>query len=99
VSNLVTVLTVSHSGSCDGPNLAYGADLPPEKKQPWGSVACRDLSAAGTAFWQAVARVTQRRVFASPGVFGAGDPTVVLKHVKAIEKDLALEGMQEFEGP
>lgn len=54
---LKTVMTISHGGICDGPNLDHNGT----GAQPWGVVektACTDeaqLGAAGAAFWRRVA--------------------------------------------
>jgi|GEM_PF-2057011 len=54
--DLSSVLTISHSFICDGPNLAYGAGN--ERYQTWGSESgnCGVLSADGRAFWEMVSR-------------------------------------------
>jgi hypothetical protein len=49
VSELSTVLTISHGGSCDGPNLNYGAG---GDNQPWGAELCgEELIQGGQDFW------------------------------------------------
>jgi hypothetical protein len=53
VLGLSRVLTISHSFSCDGPNLAYHAG----GFQPWGSGdSCSELSPDGKAFWGTVGK-------------------------------------------
>jgi hypothetical protein len=49
VHDLRSVLTISHSGICDGPNLAYHDG----GYQPWDS-NCTALSADARAFWVSV---------------------------------------------
>jgi hypothetical protein len=51
--NVSRVLTISHGGAGDGPNLALGDDsVPLDEHQPWASTnASRDLSDAAKAFW------------------------------------------------
>lgn len=51
VSNLDSVLTISHAGFCDGPNLASEAG----GYQPWGSPECDGtLSVEGAKFWATI---------------------------------------------
>lgn len=51
VSDLSTVITISHGGGCDGPNLAYTDG----GYQPWGSNACDGvLSTGGSSFWKSI---------------------------------------------
>lgn len=53
VNNLDSVLTISHAGYCDGPNLAFGDG----GQQPWGTVNCDGvLSTEGAAFWGSIGR-------------------------------------------
>ena len=52
-SNLDRVLTISHAGFCDGPNLASEEG----GYQPWGSLACdATLSVEGAKFWAAIGK-------------------------------------------
>jgi len=132
--HLARVLTVSHSFSGAGQNLAYeaGGDIDPPDcdstntclNQPWGTHANDgSLSAEGQQFWQSVghamqphgkiimlgcfmgggeygnsvAKATGKRVFASTDLFGAGDSTTVLKHVRAIEKGHVLKPLKSFD--
>ncbi|HCK80177.1 MAG TPA: hypothetical protein PK880_12885 [Candidatus Competibacter sp.] len=119
VSNLSTVLTISHGGLCDGPNLASEEG----GYQPWGSTSCDGtLSSEGEKFWnsignvlksggkivligcsmgsgsygQSVANAAKRATYASDGLFAAADEATTLKHVKAIEKGLAIRPMKRF---
>jgi hypothetical protein len=55
--NVSRVLTISHGGAGDGPNLALGDDsVPLDEHQPWGSKNASDLSDAAQAFWKSVGR-------------------------------------------
>jgi len=55
VQDLKSVITISHGGSVDGPNLNYGAG--DEAYQAWGSRSdgTSGLSDAGGAFWKLIA--------------------------------------------
>jgi hypothetical protein len=58
--DISTVMTISHSFSGDGPNLAYHDprfDLDTHKNQPWGSDPGHEgeMGAQGRAFWTSVA--------------------------------------------
>jgi hypothetical protein len=53
VSNLTSIVTISHGGGCDGPNLNYGSG---GDNQPWGAEACDEaIAEGGRAFWGAMA--------------------------------------------
>jgi hypothetical protein len=56
VSELTSVVTISHGAPCDGPNLDYGAG---GENQPWASPGeCAEgLSEGGRAFWRSMAVV------------------------------------------
>jgi hypothetical protein len=55
VSELSSVVTISHGGSCDGPNLNYGSG---GDNQPWGAEACDEaIAEGGRAFWGSIATV------------------------------------------
>lgn len=121
VSDLSTIVTISHGGGCDGPNLNYGAG---GDNQPWGADACDEaLSAGGRAFWgdmaielkatgkiilvgcymgsgsyaQGVANLTGRTVYASTDLFAAANEATTVKHVKSIEKGVAIKPMKRFD--
>lgn len=59
VSNLASVLTISHAGFCDGPNLTPGEG----GDQPWGTEPSREpgcsevLSAQAVTFWRLIGTV------------------------------------------
>jgi hypothetical protein len=52
--DLRRVLTISH-GMLDGPNLAYGSDLPLDAHQPWASGG-GELTEQGRDFWRSVSQ-------------------------------------------
>lgn len=59
VNNLKTVLTISHAGACDGPNLAAGdTTIDLTAHQPWNSLnwSCYELSVEAKSFWKLVSK-------------------------------------------
>ncbi|MBK7543735.1 MAG: hypothetical protein IPP10_18565 [Candidatus Competibacteraceae bacterium] len=48
------------------------------------------------SYAQGVANTSKRTTYASDGLFAAADEATALKHVKAIEKGLAIRPMKRF---